>query len=139
MHNTPFCVGCEAAQMATLPSLIYAHKVGGLNEKRCKTQKKTYPKRLHLYSNPTKAQQMAYRYLGKTAKLYPANNPQKKYKIYDKIHNTWVNFGQLGYEDYTKHQDKRRRKNYLTRTKYIKGNWRKNRYSANNLSRNILW
>jgi len=104
-----------------------------------KTLKKSYPKRLHLYSNPRKAQQMAYRYLGKTAKLYPANNPQKKYKIYDKINNTWVNFGQLGYEDYTKHHDKTRRKNYLTRTKYIKGNWRKNRYSANNLSRNILW
>jgi hypothetical protein len=33
---TPFCV--ENAQMATLPSLIYAHKVGVLNEKRCKIQ-----------------------------------------------------------------------------------------------------
>jgi hypothetical protein len=27
-HFTPFCVGCEAAQMATLPSLIYAHFAG---------------------------------------------------------------------------------------------------------------
>ena len=34
--STPFCVGCEAAQMATLPSLIYTDKVGALNEKRCK-------------------------------------------------------------------------------------------------------
>jgi hypothetical protein len=33
---TPFCV--ENAQMPTLPSLIYAHNVGVLNEKRCKTQ-----------------------------------------------------------------------------------------------------
>ena len=31
---TPFCV--ENAQMATLPSLISAHKVGVLNEKRCR-------------------------------------------------------------------------------------------------------
>jgi hypothetical protein len=31
---TPFCV--ENAQMATLPSLIWAHLVGVLNEKRCK-------------------------------------------------------------------------------------------------------
>jgi hypothetical protein len=31
---TPFCV--ENAQMATLPSLINAHKVGIFNEKRCK-------------------------------------------------------------------------------------------------------
>ena len=30
---TPFCV--ENAQMATLPSLIYAHIVGVLNEKSC--------------------------------------------------------------------------------------------------------
>jgi hypothetical protein len=104
-----------------------------------KTQKKTYPKRLYLYSNPQKAQQMAYRYLGKTAKLYPADRPGKKYKIYDNLHGRWVNFGQLGYEDYTKHKNKDRRKNYLTRTKYIKGDWKKNRYSANNLSRNILW
>ena len=37
INNTPFCVDYEAAQMATLPSLIYAHKVGVLNEKRCKT------------------------------------------------------------------------------------------------------
>jgi hypothetical protein len=35
---TPFCV--ENAQMATLPSLIYAHEVGVLNEKRCKEDDK---------------------------------------------------------------------------------------------------
>jgi hypothetical protein len=94
---------------------------------------------LYLYSNPRKAQQMAYKYLGKTAKLYPATNPEKKYSIFDEKNNKWVNFGQIGYEDYTKHKDKSRRKNYLTRTKSMRGNWRSNRYSANNLSRNILW
>lgn len=103
------------------------------------TRKKTFPKRLSIYSSPHKAQQMAYRYLGRTAKLYPANLQQKKYKIFDEKNEKWVNFGQMGYEDYTKHRDKKRRKNYLTRTRYIRGDWRKNRYSANNLSRNILW
>jgi hypothetical protein len=82
---------------------------------------------------------MAYKYLGKTAKLYPARNPVKKYSIFDPIHKKWVNFGQLGYEDYTKHHDKKRRKNYLTRTKSMRGNWKNNKYSANNLSREILW
>ena len=105
-----------------------------------KIRKRTkFPANLYLYSNPRKAQQMAYKYLGKTAKLYPATNPEKKYSIFDEKNNKWVNFGQIGYEDYTKHKDKSRRKNYLTRTKSMRGNWRSNRYSANNLSRNILW
>jgi len=82
---------------------------------------------------------MAYKYLGKTAKIYPSNNPHKKYTIYDIKNNEWINFGQIGYEDFTKHKDKTRRKNYLTRTKFMRGNWKNNPYSANNLSRNILW
>ena len=69
----------------------------------------------------------------------PASNPAKKYMIYDPKNNKWVNFGQLGYEDYTKHGNKTRRKNYLTRTKGMLGDWKNNKYSANNLSRHILW
>ena len=98
-----------------------------------------YPRRLYKYSDPVKAQKMAYRYLGRTAKLYPASNKQKKYKIWDPKEEKWTNFGQLGYEDYTKHRNKSRRKNYLTRSGKIKGDWKKNRYSANNLARKILW
>jgi hypothetical protein len=89
-------------------------------------------------SNPKEAQRKAYRYLGKTAKLYPAK-PPKKYKIFDPVHNKWVRFGQLGYQDFTKHRDKQRRSNYLTRTASMRGNWKSNPYSANNLSRHILW
>ena len=103
------------------------------------TSKSRFPSRIYLYSTPRIAQRMAYKYLGKTAKLYPASKQEKKYKIFDPKNNTWVNFGQMGYEDFTKHHDKKRRKNYLTRTKFMKGHWRKNKYSANNLSRNILW
>jgi hypothetical protein len=104
-----------------------------------KTLKRNFTKNLLKYSNPKQAQKMAYKYLGKTAKLYPANNPQKKYKIYDPKNEKWINFGQIGYEDFTKHKDKTRRKNYLTRTKFMRGNWKTNPYSANNLSREILW
>jgi hypothetical protein len=114
--------------------------------KHNKTQKKEtikpkrdWPPRLFLYSNPSKAQSQSYRYLGKTAKLYPSMKKDKKYSIYDKKNNNWVSFGQLGYEDYTKHHNKNRRKNYLTRSARIKGDWKKNRYSSNNLSRNVLW
>jgi len=104
-----------------------------------KTRKQKFTKKLSKYSNPRKAQQMAYKYLGKTAKLYPARNPQKKYSIYDPKNEKWINFGQIGYEDYTKHKDKARRKNYLTRSRGMKGNWKNNPYSANNLSIHVLW
>lgn len=101
--------------------------------------KRNFTKKLKKYSNPVIAQKKAYKCLGKTAKLYPSTNPVKKYDIYDPIANKWVHFGQIGYEDFTKHRDKKRRKNYLTRTFNMRGNWRENSYSANNLSRCVLW
>ena len=94
---------------------------------------------MKLYSNPRIAQQNAYKYLDKNSKLFPSLNKDKKYRIYDPKNEKWINFGQIGYQDYTKHRDKTRRKNYLTRSKGIKGNWKNNKYSPNNLSRNILW
>ena len=93
---------------------------------------------LYLYSNPVKAQKNAFKYLGKNALLYKSKNVNKKYAIIEPSGKT-TNFGQLGYSDFTKHNDKLRRKNYLTRTAGMKGNWKNNPYSANNLSRNILW
>jgi hypothetical protein len=104
-----------------------------------KTKKTIFSSRLKKYSNPVTSQRMAYKYLGKTAKLYPSQKKDKKYRIFDPIHHKWVNFGQLGYEDYTKHHDKKRRKNYLTRSRAIKGKWKSNKYSPNNLSIHVLW
>lgn len=101
--------------------------------------RKQFTKKLRRYSDPNVAQNMAYMYLGKTAKLYPARNSEKKYSIFDPENKKWINFGQLGYEDYSKHKSKKRRRNYLARTKSIRGNWIKNKYSPNNLSREILW
>jgi hypothetical protein len=116
-------------------------KMNTKTNKTIKIKSKKFPKRIYLYSTPRTAQRMAYKYLGriKTAKLYPARNPAKKYMVFDPKNNKWVNFGQMGYEDYTKHHDKTRRKNYLTRTKGMLGDWKSNKYSANNLSRRILW
>lgn len=98
-----------------------------------------FPVNLRKYSNPKTAQLRAYKYLGRTAKIYPASRKHKKYKIFDPKHQKWVNFGQLGYEDYTKHKDKSRRKNYLARSTNMNGDWKNNPYSANNLSIHILW
>jgi hypothetical protein len=93
---------------------------------------------LQKYSNIEKAQKNAYKYLGKTATLYESTRKDKKYMIKND-EDKWVHFGQLGYEDYTKHNDNIRRQNYLKRASNIKGNWRNDKYSPNNLSINILW
>ena len=78
-------------------------------------------------------------------KLFFSDN--NKYKLdYDGI-----NFGASGYNDYIIYSilskkgniDKNiatlKRKNYLLRSKLIKGNWQNNKLSKNNLARNILW
>jgi len=50
-----------------------------------------------------------------------------------------VNFGQKGYDDFTKHQNEQRRLAYLNRATKIKGDWRSDKYSPNNLAINVLW
>ena len=91
------------------------------------------------WSNPMKAQAMAEKWLGKDAELFVSLKDDKKYDVYDPINNKWVSFGQIGYEDFTKHNDKERRQRYLNRATNMKGDWVSNPYSANNLSINILW
>jgi len=90
------------------------------------------------FSNPSVSQANAIKYLGKKAILYPSNKKDKKYMI-QRPDGKMIHFGQLGYEDFTKHQDPDRRQRYLTRTANMRGNWKSDPYSANNLSRNILW
>ena len=53
--------------------------------------------------------------------------------------NKFVHFGSLAYEDFTKHQDLQRQKNYIKRATHIKGNWRTDKYSPNHLSMYLLW
>jgi hypothetical protein len=92
-----------------------------------------------VWSNPVKAQENAYKYLGKDADLFKSDRKNKKYMIYDPHLNKMISFGQMGYEDFTKHQCEFRRENYLKRTANMKGDWKSNPYSANNLARHILW
>ena len=44
-------------------------------------KREAFKKKLRKYSNPEQAQKMAYKYLGKTAKICPSDRPEKKYKI----------------------------------------------------------
>ena len=94
---------------------------------------------LEEYSNIKEAQRKAYKYLGKTATLSPSTKAEKKYMIQDQNTGKMVHFGQLGYEDFTKHKDEARRQRYLKRATNMRGNWKANPYSPNNLSINILW
>jgi hypothetical protein len=95
-------------------------------------------KSIRLYSNPTEVYRRAKKYLGKTAKIGLSTKKEKKYMV-TTPNGRVVHFGQMGYEDYTKHQNKTRRKNYLNRSSKIRGDWKNDKYSANNLSRILLW
>jgi hypothetical protein len=90
------------------------------------------------YSNPYLSQLKAFVYLGPTAVLYPSTKKDKKYMI-QRPDGKFIHFGQFDYEDYNHHLDEKRRENYLRRTSNMRGNWRDDPYSANNLSRRILW
>lgn len=91
------------------------------------------------YSNPKQVRKNAIHYLGKNVALEFSSRPNKKYQILKPSSDKWIHFGQMGYQDYTKHHDETRRKNYLARTAKIKGNWKTDPYSPNNLARHILW
>ena len=90
------------------------------------------------FSDPLEAARKAKLYLGEAHRLHFSTRKDKKYMVQNP-QGHWVHFGQMGYEDFTKHLDERRRQDYLTRSARIKGNWKTDPYSPNNLSRHILW
>lgn len=94
---------------------------------------------IYEYSNPKKVQQNSN--LWNYGKVYISDKPSKKYYIINPNNNKRVYFGSLNppYEDFTKHKNESRRLNYLRRTANIKGNWKNDPYSANNISRRLLW
>ena len=94
---------------------------------------------IYKYSNPIQVLKQAKKYLGKNVIISFSEKENKKYKVFHPELKKWIYFGEMGYEDFTKHQDLYRRENYLKRTEHIKGDWKNNKYSPNNLSRNILW
>lgn len=90
------------------------------------------------YSDPIQVEKMAKKYFGYDKPVYLSTKKDKKYMVQDDK-GRWVHFGQMGYEDFTKHRDEKRRENYLNRSRNIRGNWKENKYSPNNLSIHILW
>jgi hypothetical protein len=91
------------------------------------------------YSNAEIAKKNAVKYLGKSVVLKPSTKKDKKFMVLNPVTNKFIHFGQLGFEDFTKHQDLKRQKSYLNRTGNMRGDWKADKYSANNLAREILW
>lgn len=93
-------------------------------------------------SNPKEVIKQAQHYFNNpNIKVYLSNRKNKKYAIYDPNNKKLIHFGQFNppMEDYTMHKDDKRRQKYLLRASHIKGDWKNNPYSANNLSINLLW
>ena len=91
-------------------------------------------------SNPTLVKKNMKKYFKKdTPELFISNRKNKKYMILNPETNKFVHFGSLIYQDFTKHDDKERQKNYIIRASNIKGDWRPDKYSPNNLSLYLLW
>ena len=101
---------------------------------------KRFPKTdaIWIYSNPKIAQDKAFEFYGPEAILTRSNTKNKKYSI-KTPEGKIINFGQMGFFDFTRTNDELKRYNYIQRTSKIRGNWRSNKYSPNNLSRTILW
>jgi len=99
-------------------------------------------------SNPTTVFRNFKRYKGRdNAVIEISNRPGKKYVVFvnPKIDNglmySWtkqVHFGS-NLADFTKTRSEQQRQNYLKRACGIKGNWRNDKYSPNNLAINLLW
>jgi len=91
-------------------------------------------------SNPTIVKKNLKKYFPTdTPELFISNRKNKKYQIFNPNKNKFVHFGSLSYEDLTKHNDLQRQKAYIVRASNIKGDWKSDKYSQNNLSLYLLW
>jgi hypothetical protein len=97
-----------------------------------------FSKTLKKVSNPTTVTRKAKQIYGTGVKIVESRAKGKKYALI-KPDGKRINFGSIDYEDYTKHKNATRRDNYLKRSAGIKGDWKGNKYSANLLSRRLLW
>jgi len=95
---------------------------------------------LKMVSNPKRVIENAQHYFNDpNIKVYLSPVKNKKYAVYDPNNKKLISFGNINYEDYSFHLSEVRRENYLKRASNMRGNWRNNPYSPNNLSLNILW
>ena len=90
---------------------------------------------LSKYSNYNSVNRLAKKLL-KNNTLQISSRKNKKYMILNPETQKYVHFGEMGFEDYTKHKDKDRRDQFKARNH----KWRLNKiYSPSFLSYFLLW
>ena len=94
-------------------------------------------------SDPTEVKRRFERYRGSAkATIEPSPREDKKYLIRvaatNGVRGRAVHIGST-LADFTKHGDEAKRKSYLARSAGIRGDWRDDKWSANNLARALLW
>ena len=98
-------------------------------------------KKIELYnvSHPDEVQVKLSKWLNQDVLLLVSPKKNKKYRVFDEKNKKFIDFGDIRFEDFTKHKDDNRRNRYLNRATNTKGDWKKNKFSPNNLSINGLW
>jgi hypothetical protein len=94
-------------------------------------------------SDPQEVKRRFEKYRGSAkATIEPSPREDKKYLVRvaaaDGKRGRAIHIGST-LADFTKHGDEQRRKSYLARSAAIKGDWRDDKWSANNLARELLW
>ena len=94
-------------------------------------------------SDPAEVKRRFEKYRGSAkATIEPSPRADKKYLVRvaaaDGQRGRAVHIGST-MEDYTKHADEARRKSYLARATAIRGDWKTDKWSANNLAIHLLW
>lgn len=87
-------------------------------------------------SDPVEVKRRAYEIYNRP--VFISTRKYKKYMIEDD-NGKFRHFGDRRYLDFTKHKDEERRERYWKRMSSIKGNWRNDEFSPNNLSLVLLW
>lgn len=94
-------------------------------------------------SDPAEVKRRFEKYRGTTkAEISVSPREDKKYMI--RVAAADGNRGRIIHigstlADFTKHGDEVRRKSYLARSAGIKGDWKSDKWSANSLSRALMW
>lgn len=89
-----------------------------------------------LYSNPKQVLKDAKKLFGNDVEIKISTRKDKKYMIKNPENDKWVHFGQMFYEDYTKHKDKKRMERFRIRNhKWANAN----EFSPAYLSYHLLW
>ena len=88
------------------------------------------------FSNPSKVQKLANKYLGKDVDIYLSTRKNKKYMVLNPETNKFVHFGDKRYADFTHHQDEKRRIAFQKRN----AKWKDApKWSSSYLAYYLLW